>query len=241
MVRGNWFSSYTTPNRYYLTGITDHVKSYVKETGKKKLVIVDVGCSTGIAIRNMSDELNQDGIQTFTIGIDPSPKLKDDAQSNLDKFVNKDVLRIKPKPVADIVICSKMAIYVSAKRRAKIITKTIEFLKNDGAMITDVDCYERIPFWKDLFEQVGEAIYVMGSFASLRYNRRRFREEFEWRVNLHYRKSMKIYGKINAVDYPRQILEGWNKLNWYQKFDWTLTIRIKRLREKLFPVRPKHK
>ena len=53
---------------------------------------------------------------------------------------------------ADIVICSKMAIFVPGELRYKIIKKCTEFLKKEGILITDVDCFEKQKLSEELKE-----------------------------------------------------------------------------------------
>lgn len=227
MFDSNWPATITFADRYGLTGITDLVTDYVRKSGKKRLVIIDVGCSTAVALKRLQNEMKTAGIEAYTIGIDLSKKVKREAEKNVDEFINMDILKIDNKRfTADIVICSKMAIYVSAKRRSNILLKSSELLKNDGALITDVDYYEKISF----LETLKYLQYFWPSFGSMKYGFRKWHEEWMRRVNLPYKKKMRmIISRKNALDYPRLILEGWNKLKWYKKLYWYSAILLMRI------------
>ena len=164
-MNGNWNVNYTFEKRYEQTGIVDLILDYAKQHLKQKLVVVDVGCSFGKAMKYAQNYLEKKGIESYTIGIDGSKKVSADAKKNLDDFIGCDVTDVVTltedsrknladfigcdvsdvatlKENANIVICSKMAIWVAHDVQYRIIEKCAEFLKNDGKLITDVGCFK---------------------------------------------------------------------------------------------------
>src|SRR3989344_4852171 len=128
MFNRNWSSSFTFDERYEITGVNDRVLEYVRQNSKKNLIVLDVGCSTGIAVNTLQQKLKHEGLDITTIGIDVSPKVKKESEKNLDRFILGDILKIETKPdPADVVICSKMILFVNYRKRAEIISKCSEF------------------------------------------------------------------------------------------------------------------
>jgi|SRR3989344_712689 len=188
MLDGYWSINKTYEDRYELTGITDLILEYAKESGKKNFVIMDVGCSIGIAMKYAQVYLNQKGIESFTIGIDYSKNVAEEANKNLDKFINEDMFGISNfSEKADIVICSKMAIFVPGELRYKIIKKCTEFLKKEGILITDVDCFEK----QKLSEELKLIQYVIPTPSCFKNGFRGFPKEFRRRTHTRFRLKMK--------------------------------------------------
>ena len=111
----------------------------------EKLVIVDVGCSNGMALTWCKDCLSSRDIKIHAVGIDPYAK--EASKSNLDEFICGDATKATHYiGKADIVIC------IHVLNRIKLNPKTIfqdavKLLKNGGIMITDA---HRIPLeYKD--------------------------------------------------------------------------------------------
>lgn len=220
MSNGNWIINHTFKDRYVLTGITNLILEHTKDS-KKKLVIIDVGCSKGIAMKYAQDYLQQKNVESFTVGIDVSENIADEANKNLDDFINKDVLKVDDYvEKADIVICSKMAIFVTGEVRHKIIKKCSELLKNDGMLITDVDCFEK----SKLIEELILVQYMLPTLSCFKNGIRGFYEEYRIRFYTPLRKKMKKKYKDDALNYAKEILSGWQNLSFLQKWDWKLTI-----------------
>lgn len=202
MLDGNWSINYTFADRYELTGITDFILEYTKEA-KNELVIIDVGCSKGSAMKYAQDFLKQKKINSFTIGFDFSKNIVNDAKKNLNEFVNQDVTRINNyDEKADIVICSKAAIFVTGKIRYNIIKKCSELLKNDGVLITDVDCFEKT----SLLDELRLFQYIFPSPSCFKNGLKGFYKEWRRRQHTRLRKKMKKMDKITAFNYAQQIL-----------------------------------
>jgi Zn-dependent protease with chaperone function len=68
----NWKINFTLPNRYRLNGVTYHAIDNAISRNKTELVIIDIGCSTGIATKKMKEDLGKKGISCRTIGVDIS-------------------------------------------------------------------------------------------------------------------------------------------------------------------------
>lgn len=217
---GNWTINHTFKDRYVVTGITDLVLEHV-DNSKKKLVIIDVGCSKGIAMKYAQDYLKQKNIESFTVGIDVSKNITKEANENLNKFINKDVLNVDDwTGKADVVICSKAVIFVTGEKRHKIIKKCSEFLKNDGILITDVDCFEK----PKLIEELSLFYYMLPTLSCFKkgFN------EYRMRFYTPLRKKMKKMYKMDVLNYAEKILSGWQNLSFLQKLDWRLTIHQRR-------------
>lgn len=215
----NWQSSFTYDNRYEKDGVIDKVFEYVRITGKKNLVIMDVGCSSAIALKYMKFILEGNGISvTKTIGVDPSPKIKNEAEKNVDEFIPQDILKVKDGPdKADLVVCCKMTLFVQPKHRVDIISKCSKFLMNDGGLITDADRYE-VP------KMIPDIIIWCQDYVKTLYSIRNglmsfFRAIKETQSIRHKRKMFLITNRETADKYAQEILEGWNKLNMWDKFD----------------------
>ncbi len=235
----NWFVNYTSPNRYSLAGITDLVLDHSERLKKFKLTVIDVGCSTAVSLKELKKELNSKGIGTFTIGIDVDPKVKEMAEKNSDIFLNKDVLEVDNLyDVADVVICHKMALWVPANRRSCIISKSSQFLKLEGDLITDVDDYRQPSFLESLSNFYK---YSWPPIHTLRYGIKNFRSEYKKKRDLKLRKDARIfYGRETSLKYAKQIISGWNKLAWDQKVSKKFDILCIMIQQKLFPSRPKN-
>jgi len=234
----NWFSNYTYNDRCQLTGIDKMVVDYAQRLQTNKLTIIDVGCSTAIALKTLRNTLKEIGIGSYIIGIDIDKKVKESAEKNVDLFINTDVTKITDlNNIADIVICSKMALLVTAFRRYEIIKKCSDFLKKTGILITDIDDYAQpkiLEEFKDIFK------YDLPPLWTLKKGLRNFLSEYRFRRHGHFRKRMKQFEKEKATKYAEQIIEGWNRLKYDQKFAIKLNILIFSICQKLFPSKPKN-
>lgn len=211
-----WPSQFTCHGRYEQTGVTDRVLEYVRTSGKNKIKILDVGCSVGIAIKDMQTNLKRMGIETETTGMDRSVKVKVEAEKNLDHFILGGIMSVKPSPEYDVVICSKMILHAGAKTRARIVCKCSRFLKPDGALITDADCYDFPSMAHNFKEDVLDSVKVL---LSLRHGPRAsyhtIKDIQEFRLK---RKMHLVVGREYAEEYSISILTGWKKLNPFDKF-----------------------
>ncbi|EPA06873.1 class I SAM-dependent methyltransferase [Candidatus Nitrosarchaeum limnium] len=221
MLNGYWPINYTFEDRYELTGIINYILEYANNS-TKKFVIIDVGCSNGSAMKYAQTYLQQKNIESFTIGIDISKNVVDEARKNLDQFINENVLNVDNcAGKADIVICSKAAIFVEGDVRCQIIRKCSEFLKNDGILITDVDCFEKTK----LLEWFKLPQYLFPFVPSCFKNGiRGFRKEYRRRIHTRFRKSMKKMYKTDAATYAEKILSAWIDLPYIKKLDWKFQI-----------------
>ncbi|MCV0411392.1 class I SAM-dependent methyltransferase [Nitrosarchaeum sp.] len=222
-VNGYWPINHTFADRYVVTGITNLILEHVTNS-KKKLIIIDVGCSKGVAMKYAQNYLEQKNIKSVTIGIDVSKNIVNDAKKNLNEFINKDVLHVDDcDEKADVVICSKAIIFVTGEIRYNIIKKCSKFLKNDGILITDVDCFEK----SNLLDELRLFQYIIPSFSCFKNGLSRFYEEYRMRFYTPLRKKMKKKSKSDAINYAEAILSGWQSLSSLQKLDWKLVINWK--------------
>ena len=136
---GLWRNSMTWKNRYDDFGVTGYILLYAK--GRKDAVVIDVGCSRGIAAAESKKCLARHGTRLRTIGIDMSgnAELIAKAESNMDEFINKDAREIDGRDEqADIVVCLNVVRFVPGDVKSSMIVKCAEFLKPGGVMITGV-------------------------------------------------------------------------------------------------------
>ena len=93
----------------------------------KSLVIIDVGCGSGIKLKAVKHSLKTHGKNVRTVGIDP-----DGAGRFLDEFTQEDVRTVKPyKGVANLVICMR----ADGKDTRGLIQACVKMLKPDGFLI----------------------------------------------------------------------------------------------------------
>ena len=136
---GFWTKNTTWCTRYDDFGATGYMLLHVK--GMEDAVIIDVGCSTGEAMKESKLCLSKHGVKLHAIGIDMADKAKliAEAENNLDKFVNKSVFNVDEYiGRADVVVCLNTIRNVLGGTKSGIIKKCAGFLKPGGVLITDV-------------------------------------------------------------------------------------------------------
>ncbi|MDG6930043.1 MAG: M48 family metalloprotease [Nitrososphaerota archaeon] len=215
----NWTQNYTKPNRYIDNGIFYHVKDYARNNVNFPLTIIDVGCSYGDAPKRMKDQLQDININVKIIGIDISKKVRERAEKNLDGFIQSDILklRVDDLPLADAVICSFVALWVTPERRSRIIYRCAEQLKDDGALVTNA-----FPFPELHNPNISDDLccYVR-SLPALRDGIHAYRNEVNQQMEkLHKSYSIIKVGRTEALKYADSILKSWDKLSWYKKIEW---------------------
>ena len=131
-----WRAGVTGKDRY--SGqVTDAVAKYAAETGRKSLKVLDVGCSTGVAVKSMAGVLGGSGIAVTTTGVEESPGARSRAERNLDDLIPGDIREIKPRPDFDVVLCFKMILFQTPEVRREVLSACAEWLKQDGLLATD--------------------------------------------------------------------------------------------------------
>ena len=133
-----WNCSRTEPKRYHYLGATGYALYHVR--CKDAATIIDVGCSTGVALLECKGYIDQQGTFIRAIGIDNSKEVASTAKENLDEFIPRDVLDVNAhKGDADVVMCLNVIRFVEWDVRSKIIKKCAKFLNEKGMLITGVD------------------------------------------------------------------------------------------------------
>ena len=222
-MNGNWNNNRTFENRYELTRIHDLLLDCVKGS-KNKIIIIDVGCSFGKAMKYTQNWLKQNNIDSYTVGIDPSKKVVDEANENLDEFINQDVLDVNEYvEKADVVICSKTAIFVTGEKRYQIIKKCVNFLKTNGVLITDVDCFEK----PKLSDELMDCFYLIPPVFYLKNGVKRFRKEYWRRIHFPLRKKIKKMHKDTALNYTDEILAAWNDMSSFDRWNYKFIVYTK--------------
>ena len=222
----NWMISYTKPNRYESNGVIYHVMEYASATRKNSMVIIDVGCSTGAAAKAMKAKLAESGVESFVIGVDINPKVHDEARKNLNEFIEGDARNLSQRelPLADVVICSYAAIWVTAEVRYAIVRRCAEQLKEDGTLITNAFPFSGVNLPRPaerLWYRLASLPYLMqglGPFGA---------EVTRRRIELLKRYSYAIEGRSDALEYAEGILKTWNDLPTFSRLTWNLQIFLK--------------
>lgn len=133
-----WRCNRTRPKRYHCLGATGYALHHVR--CKDAATVIDVGCSTGVAMLECKKCIAQHGIRIRAIGIDMSEKVVVSAENNLDEFIPKNVLDVTThKEDADVVMCLNVIRFVGWDVRSEIIRKCAWFLSEKGVLITGVD------------------------------------------------------------------------------------------------------
>lgn len=210
----NWPSNYTYPGRYHDIGITDRVLEYIKLSGKTNLKILDVGCSIGLAAKEMKNEImaNHKSMIIEITGMDVKINVKNQAKLNLDNFILGDILKTNIPHVFDIVICSRMMLNEYAYRKSLIVKKITEFVKDDGCLVTDCYSYKKRQNKKVSFKQELKDMWTM--LESIRYGWKSFQKEME-RARLREMKrfTIMVFRKESVLDFSERIILEWKKLN----------------------------
>lgn len=237
----NWTPRFTYPERYDEIGVTDRVSENLQH-GIRELSILDVGCSHGVAARSLKSTLLAKGMSVFVTGIDPSFKVKADAERNLDKFINDDVVNVDPSLYpADIVVLCNVVHYLSAKKKATMIRKCAEFLRDENSiLITNTPTFETTSTFHD------SKIFLQDYWKlheSVTGGPRNF--YLHLKAIEHERKLRKMFifkGKEAANRYADKILDTWEASSMGQKFGWfaemgriQFVIRIRKLEPRLLP------
>jgi len=222
----NWKINVTFKDRYETTGIKDFVINHLQQRDIGNPIIIDVGCSYGIAFERVFSILRTLGFHPYTIGIDASKKVRKKAEKIFDEFISEDVLNVCGKEnVADIVICSKAAIFVTGTRRTAIIKKCTSFLKEDGIMITDVDCYPPRTLRTNIVRVMRLAWFQIPTLYCFKQAiRKNFYREYNKRRDTTIREDVFKLTKEESIAYTEKILQGWNNRSAKWKMWWKFKI-----------------
>ncbi len=221
----NWPAVTTSKDRYEFVGINDFIFDHIRQGGIKDPTIIDVGCSTGIAIKNTVEILRKQAFNSYVIGINASKTIKSKAEKNVDRFINKDVLDVESlDSTADIVICHKAAIFVRGTRRADIIRKCATFLKDSGILITDVDCYPQRTFMENMLRFSRHLWYQIPAADCLKHGIKNIRREYDRRANTTIKEGVFKKTKAEAISYADEIMTGWEKRSDRWKRWWQFRI-----------------
>lgn len=225
MINRNWPVVITSKGRYEFTGITDFAIEHLRQQRIKKPVIIDVGCSSGIAMKKSAETMKIAGFDPFTIGIDASKSVKSKAEKNLDKFIDRDVLEVDDQEnTADVVICSKAAIYILGIRRADIIRKCASLLKNNGILITDVDCFPPRTFGENTIRFLKLFFDLIPTAECFKHGIKNIGREYDRSSNITIKKDVFKMTKNEAVSYVDEIIKGWQKRSPKWKRWWEFRI-----------------
>ncbi|MFH0889866.1 MAG: class I SAM-dependent methyltransferase [Candidatus Aenigmatarchaeota archaeon] len=134
-----WRSNLTFSDRY--TEFLAPVASYLEtKRGNPQnagaLTILDIGCSTGEAMKNMQNYLANLGYKTRSIGVDVSEDAAKIAKSNdLDEIIVTDAQHLPfDASSMDIVCAMNFMHFIGQEDQAKCLREIKRVLKNDGIL-----------------------------------------------------------------------------------------------------------
>lgn len=104
---------------------------------KRRLNVLDVGCSTGSAARHLKGYLKALGVECVVIGMDASRRVMADAELNLDGFRLGNLFDAPAEPAYDIVICSRLLRFLDPPRQCDGVSRCARFCNDRGMVITD--------------------------------------------------------------------------------------------------------
>ena len=210
-----WNVQYTRANRYDEIGITRHMLMHTKKS-KQKVTVIDVGCSTGIAMNKAKACLKKEGIKMYTIGIDISSKVACSARKNMNEFIQLDITNVLDRnDTADLVVCANMAICIDGDKQSDIIKKCGDLLKPDGALIVFVNEYREFNRKLGVSPTRQEPVCVESWLDKLGC----------WWHAPSTEKTM-IMNKKNANDFSKYILSEWGMLGHRQRVWRRIRCRI---------------
>lgn len=117
--------------------ISMYVLLYSLIRPKRRINVLDVGCSTGSAARHLKGYLRTLGVDCTVVGMDASKRVMADAESNLDGFRLGNLFDTPAEPAYDIVICSRLLRFLDPPRRCDGVSRCAEFCNSGGVVITD--------------------------------------------------------------------------------------------------------
>ncbi|AFU59827.1 hypothetical protein Ngar_c29080 [Candidatus Nitrososphaera gargensis Ga9.2] len=236
----NWKPTLTYPERYEEIGVVDHVLEYLRASNKRDIVIVDIGCSTAVATKQLKNMLDNSGIKNRTIGIDLSQTVREEAMQNVDLFLNQDVMYVDSTLYpADIVICCNMIFYLNHLKKAEVISKCSQFMKDDSVLITNTPLFEQPSDYAQLKLFLRDYVPVM---LTIFYNPKRFYGRYKETESIRVKRRMfSFHGKNEAVAYAGRIITSWENLPLGQKFGWYIEMARAQFLTKVRRLKPRSK
>lgn len=216
----NWDVHFTKPYRYRINGVRDHILDFAQR--KSPLYVLDVGCSNGIAAKTLKADLAKSGVLTRVGGVDFARDVWKKAAKNLDDFYGVDILETRSTdiPLADIVVCSYAAIFVTGERRYAIVRRCAEQLREDGVLITNA-----FPFGRRIPSPIAGIRLQLGALRELGHGWSAFSAEFEKRrIETAKAMTIAVRGRAAAVEYAESIRKSWEGLTEKQRAAWKRSI-----------------
>ena len=210
----NWTPTCTYENRYNILGVTGYMRDHAKDD-TKQMIIVDVGCSNGLALKRAQECLRRHDISAYTIGIDPSLKIKTLAEKNVDEFYNADVLEIDLQEKADVVICANVARFVDGEHKRRIFKKCAQLLKPDGVFVVAAGQYRKFDARTGGNLKRPCALCVGGILG-------RARAQLDRLVI----RDVRVLSKGEAEDFAEHVLSDWNSKHGLNHIVLTCEFRV---------------
>jgi len=170
LFRNNWSVSNTSPLRYSDLNVIGLVQEYVKDSGRRFLTIVDFGCSKGEALRVLSDELAELGVGSYTVGVDLNARVAKYCVKNVDEFRLGNVfdIGVDELPLADVVICCNVVLWMSAYQRYWMMLRCAQQLNRDGMLVANATPHWKLK-WQIPLMPLAECVAVRGRIQAFRY------------------------------------------------------------------------
>jgi len=194
-----WNCSQTEKNRYKVLGIDDLAEAFIKIRNLNSPQILDIGCSTGDAIQSLKKLLIKSKIRPFLVGIDTNKKALKKAKKVFNIVINGDIRKTDISYRFDIVICSRVALFINCTSKANIIKKCSYLIKPSGCLITDIDAYDH--------------------FSHIKFSKNVVTSN---KINQHMHNFVIIMGKKTIINHSKQILKNWKKLSSHEKIEITI-------------------
>ena len=163
----NWRCPFTFGCRYDEMGIAYHVLEHAR-TCQDTVNIIDVGCSTGVALNRIQKCLLTQGIKLHTVGIDASKWVESEAVANLDEFVADDVLKVKDRDeTADVVICVNVTRLINRLQKYNILMQCWKFMKPTGMFVGTMKIPKGVGSKEGMFTNTPKPVCIRGIRAAL--------------------------------------------------------------------------
>lgn len=209
----NWHSSFTYPERYFDIGVAEHLSKYLlqDENQKDVLSVLDVGCSTGIALKTTKEFFNKYGIKLDVTGIDVRNVVKDAAEKNLDSFILGDFFEIDLPKRFDVIICTNMLLNMKLEKIVNALKKMALLLTPNGCLITNTDSFTTTSTKKEFLTQLD---YSFKLLKSMKYGWNGIYQEFRRQEHDMIVRRMKSFvGENQVFLFVDLMLKNWNELS----------------------------
>lgn len=123
--------------------IIDLIDSYISNNNIEALSVVDLGCSNGLMIKKLCDNLKNKLNKLSIVGIDNSEPMIKEAKEFLKTEIDLDLVKLLNADIMNSSFCGKFNIitsvltlqFVPTTQRPKIVKQAYKSLKDNGIFI----------------------------------------------------------------------------------------------------------